>query len=944
MSFRKRLLLLLLVGLLLAALDAVLAPVLIPAGIRLWLRWAAAREGLQAEIGTIDAPLLQPVTIQKLRLFSPPGAAREVSIEVHKLVVELNFHGQILSHRSAFLRSIKVDQLNVKLRFPIPRTATKELDWALLAQLVPENFRIAQADLDLTTANVAASLRGLTLSASAIEAGKFLAREVAVRSPLLRKTFVDLRGATSWEGNRLTIAGIPLVRGLDLEALTLDLSRLARRRVRTDLQLDAYGGTLRTSLEAKAGKKSSVDVAGSASNISLAQIASAFGFLEPITGRIRASKFTLRGNPGQFLDGTASVWMELTDFAWRERRADSVMLGATYYDRRLAVDQLYIRQRENQLTINGQLLWPKKGRSWMELPFRCQLSATIPDLNSFAKLFGATTGDFTGAVTAEGDIDALASEAHGALNLRGNGVSFRGVTLDSLGAAMHLRGGEITLESLEARHAQDFLRAAGEIDLRAPHRFTARLTGAINDLASYAPLFPADWQNSNLGGGATFDWRGDGTVAANSGTFQFYAHGLRLPIPLLRMPLDFTLEGSYSPRDVFFRTFQVGNDRLWLGGYLMLGANFVEFQSLRLTLDGAPRVTGTIFFPFGIDRWRNTRRVFAALDAKQKFDLDLAIDHLDLGKLGDALGEKLPLDGVLEGKVAAFGSLGALQITGGGRLQNFGGASSKDMLVFDGHYIDGRADGEATALFGKSSPVWANASIPLRLDKEHLEVGSVLDPTAPFSLTAGCSALFLEDLPNEMQSWAPHGLLSGTIAFSGSLGAPRISGEAQILGAALKPPPPWPELNDLSAQLRFATDRADISIRGEIGGRELGLSARLTTAPPDFQLSIEPAEGEVALVDLPPSGANLSSIRLIGEGNGGEKPRLEKAVVRGRLGSGTGSLTIYSRAPETQALLTEQRTFFLWPRSMRTEPLLLRTVPPPPISLGLPNERQTRWP
>ena len=71
---------------------------------------------------------------------------------------------------------------------------------------------------------------------------------------MLRQTFHDLRGATAWEANRLTIAGVSLVRGLDLEALTVDLSSLTKRRIGLDFQLDAFGGTLRASFQGRAGK------------------------------------------------------------------------------------------------------------------------------------------------------------------------------------------------------------------------------------------------------------------------------------------------------------------------------------------------------------------------------------------------------------------------------------------------------------------------------------------------------------------------------------------------------------------------------------------------------------------------------------------------------------------------------------------------------------------
>ena len=42
-----------------------------------------------------------------------------------------------------------------------------------------------------------------------------------------------------------------------------------------------------------------------------------------------------------------------------------------------------------------------------------------------------------------------------------------------------------------------------------------------------------------------------------------------------------------SPQDVFFRTFNLASDRVSLGGFLMLGSNFVELQAFELALDGA---------------------------------------------------------------------------------------------------------------------------------------------------------------------------------------------------------------------------------------------------------------------------------------------------------------------------------------------------------------------
>ena len=130
-----------------------------------------------------------------------------------------------------------------------------------------------------------------------------------------------------------------------------------------------------------------------------------------------------------------------------------------------------------------------------------------------------------------------------------------------------------------------------------------------------------------------------------------------------------------------------------------------------------PRVTGTLFLPLGLDRWWNTGSSLAALDETRKFDLDLAINELDLAGLTTALGEPIAASGVLSGKLAGFGPLGALQLTTHCSLENFGGASPKNRLDFDARYADGRADGVASAFFGNSAPIRARFSLPIRPEK-----------------------------------------------------------------------------------------------------------------------------------------------------------------------------------------------------------------------------------
>ncbi len=926
MSLPKRLLIFIGIVFVAAVVTSMVAPFAVAHGIRTWLWWAARHEGMTVEVAKIKAPFLGAVRIDGLRITSTQEKARVVDLQVPRLTLDLNFRGWFFARRARLLHAIAFHHLRGSIREGTqPRGET--LDWRNLQRLLPDDFRIHDADLDVTTVATAFAFRGVNLSVSEIEAGKFSAHQIFVTSPLLRKTFANLRGATSWENDRLTIAGVALARGLDLEALTIDLSSLTNRRIGLDFQLDAFGGSLRASFQGRGGgEKFNVDLAGSAADISLAQISAAGGFLEPLTGSVRASKFTFRGNPGEFLDATASVWIEASDFAWRARRGDRLVFGATYYNRRLQVEQLYMQQRQNQLTVNGELLWPKKRVGWAALQFRGQLNATIPDANSFAQLFGAKAGDFSGALSARGELDSLDPDPHGSLSFRGQGVRFRGVSLDSLGGTAGLMGSEATIGSLEVRHADDFLRAHGSANLAAPHTYSARLTGAINDLADYAPLFPKTWRAAKIGGGITFDWTGDGTAAAHSGTMQVFAHGLQLPVAPLRAPLDVTLEGTYSPEDIFFRTFKLADDRVSLGGFLMLGANFVELQALELTLDGTARAEGTLFLPFSVDRWRKTGSFLEAFDERQKFDVDLAVDHLDLGQFADAVGEQTETSGVLAGKLAAYGPVASLQVTTDWHLQNLTPAPSSNAIDLDLRYDQGRAQANLRATFGVSAPIVARTSLPLRLEKKRWADGSLINPAKALSFSLDCLALFPATLPEKLRAFGVSGgLATGKVDIAGTLQNPKADGTAQFLDLKLNPAPPWPEVTNLVADLRSGNNKATISRLGfDADGVRFEGSGSLTTSPRNFTLTLVPRAGSVGLASLPANGAEISAVRILGEETPVGGPSLEKAVVRGRPGSPVFSLTIDAASEEP---VPDQTTLFFDPRVVATAgPLLLNVT------------------
>jgi hypothetical protein len=408
---------------------------------------------------------------------------------------------------------------------------------------------------------------------------------------------------------------------------------------------------------------------------------------------------------------------------------------------------------------------------------------------------------------------------------------------------------------------------------------------------------------------------------------QLFAHGLQLPVAPLRLPLDVTLEGTYSPQDIFFRTFKLASDRVSLGGFLLLGQNFTELQALTLSLDGVPRISGTLFLPFSFARWRETRSLLDALDEGQKFDVDLAVDGLDLKQFASALGEEPPATGLLYGKVAAFGPLPSLQLTMSAQLENFGPTAEPNGIHFQTYYADGRADLDAKATFGVSAPLTFKAWLPLLLSKSSLAAGDLLDRAEQLFLKIDCPALFLETLPNEWRWKADHGLVSGSVSFSNTAQAPTISGTVQIMNAQFLPKPPWPELRDLEAEIYFANTEAFVDpLRFRVNSNPLCLRGRFTTNPSTFSLTLMPVEPAIALLDPPQSGTKLAGLRILEEGTSVGDQRLREIFLRGGLNSGLASLTISSESE--QSAPPSQATYFLSSQDGSASSLLLRPVAP----------------
>jgi hypothetical protein len=549
-----------LLGVLFVLLAALLAisftPFAISSSVRLWIWWKARHEGLIVKIDTIDAPFLRPVEIRGFRVTSARDSAFLIDLVATQASVDLNLKSILLRMRGRAIRNLSIQQLRGELRRSNPAgRAITQRGWATLHKLLPENLSVAGSDVRVEDGPTVILLRNASLSASEIEAGRFNTGEVMIASPWFRQTFLQLRGATNWQGNRLTLAGLTLTRGLDLQSITADLSRIGKQRIGLEFDVDAFGGKLRASISHEwRSPHSAWKMAGSATDISLAQTSEAIGFTDRVDGLLHACNFTFRGNEREPARATASLWTELTKLTWRDRTAEAIMLGAALYNRQIQLQQLYIKQKTNQFTLSGEASFPSNSSDWLTPDFRGDISASINNLGDFASLFGADPSDFAGEIAIDGAINARHRKIGGQLTASGASLRVFRTSVDALSAKLNVKATELEFEQLELKRKSDVVHVQGKIDLSHEHSYSGTLNATIGNLAEYLSIFRGPGENNSKPTPADIQikinsssWDARGTIGLPGSSSISFTANFPLPVgsnwnAFLASPLNFTLD------------------------------------------------------------------------------------------------------------------------------------------------------------------------------------------------------------------------------------------------------------------------------------------------------------------------------------------------------------------------------------------------------------------
>ncbi|MDQ2867639.1 MAG: hypothetical protein M3R59_04405 [Verrucomicrobiota bacterium] len=471
----------------LALALAFFLPLTMERSIPFWLKHQAEKSGALLTIESVRAPLLRPVSLQNIRLSKNGVDGAHIEIIIPRAEATMNLLALLGLNREHSLRSLQMKGVTVVLRSRTP-DAARPFDWSTFQALLPDEFDIAAPRLSLTQMSGSVEIQDAKITGSRRGNGEISAAMVEVRAPFLRRAFHQVHGITRWQDERLTLASISLLEGFSIESSTFDLSRLDQQRLANDSAIRTFGGTIRVKLATEREADRRIwDAAGSASGISLGSLANALGVVEPVRGSLRASKFTFHGDPRDLVHASGSIWMELIGFGWRGRSAESIMVGANYYARTIQLQQLFIRQRVNELTVNGET---NLGENWLSPDFHGDVNASIADLSAFAELFGAKPGAFKGKLSARGRVHAYERRIDGNLAITGDALNILARSVDTLTARLSIDGTRVTLDQFDLKRGDDQLHAEGARDFAGAHPFHFKIEAKAKALEKYNVELP----------------------------------------------------------------------------------------------------------------------------------------------------------------------------------------------------------------------------------------------------------------------------------------------------------------------------------------------------------------------------------------------------------------------------------------------------------------------
>ena len=850
---------------------------------------ACGRQGLVFSAESMQAGLFEPLVLEgvSIRVDERSGDSRS-ALDLERLQVDWQNLGEIFSNPRRLISKSVMTRMNVLLDFRRGENGVSgETAWrpvGVLSGLLclagewPKGMEWVGARIEIETD----STRWVAERCDAVfdtnGPGRFGIGTLTVHAPRFERVFGPLEAGTAWDGTRLSLANMEILPGVLASEISCGLERGGDPTL--SFQGRVFGGSVRGDWNFQRAERGTVwDFAAVCSNVALEAMPAVLGVDGKAQGRLAEGRFTFRGEPGRPTDAEASLRVLAKDFRWNDRGWESLEIGASLIHRRLLVSNFDLRQSENTVTLNGEISLAEGWGKLADAPFLGNLRANIKELGALARLTGGGAEEAKGRLVAEGSVSGRLGSLDGFVGVRANGIDYRGVRVDEVDVEVLFKKTIAEIVRCEMKSNGDALSAKGRIGQAAPYSYSAELEAKLADLTDWVRPFPKIGGGMVAGGAMKLNWSGDGSRAGHSGVFDLNLE--RFVSELTPAGLTGHFAGTYSPKNIYFSQAEMVNGPMRMRSRVTLSSSGINLDDLELQARGKDLLRGRAFLPVNpftlrsVADWNS-----AVLESKDIYILADTPGELALRDLVRLAGQDWPIEGVLGMQIEAFGpasgidgnlSLQARDVVWGGEKSTIPSDIQLNLRTTGG---TAKLEGEMTN--SAMSPLKLSASFPFGLFKDGEgvlrwvrrdgKVEAAVDfPRAdlallrPFFKTLGGLA----------------GELSGELDFVGTLGAPKISGSAEIRNGAF-------QLGALAAPAQFVNGRLEIE--------DAALRIR------DVAGEIEPGRFEFSgSCDFPTSWQPRWKVAWLGERiplmRDGQATLLADVDVRGEGDASAGSLT-----------------------------------------------------
>lgn len=683
-----------------------------------WLvKAGCAARGFDFEAAESRAGLFQPWVLGGVTVRGRGDSAEATALTAERLEVVWSSAGDVLWNGAGAVHEIRVSKAFQRLNLRSPESVAEEsarqrLSWLALAGFFrnrwPSVIEARDATIEILTNNarIVADDCGLLLDSR--RAGDLRLGSVTHQSAGRTSKAGPFTGATSWKDGVAGFSGMDL--GPDLELVQASLSWSSQAMASLSMRFRALDGQLRVDASADAIQRT-WDVVAMASRFRLRHLSEQGVLPAGLDGEIAEGRLTYRGNLTRPMDAEASLRLSVRDFTGGKMAWQSLTMGVNLIHRRLLVSECELVQKDNTVSINGEISLTEGWSKFSDAPFLANIRARINHLGSLAGLLGFGDGEAEGRLTAEGSVSGRSGRYDGFLGVRGESLRVRGVPFDQLAVELLFRKRQILVSKCEMRSGRDSIAATGEVSTEAPHSYRADVDAAVANAATYLRLLPSvhPWGAST--GAFQASWSGRGDAQRHSGNFE--ARAEQLKTPLTPAGVSGVFKGDYEPGRMRFSEFTLNNADLKLAGSIEIFPDEVRCGETKVEASGKPLLIFSGVAPL------RARSVFlpgegTPLLSERSFDLSAHTpSQVDLSQLLSLAGQSIPLSGRVEFQARAKGTMPAVEtslVLEGRNLRYGPGDSAPAALSFEATTKNGT--------FGASGSL-TGASISLRLRNAH---------------------------------------------------------------------------------------------------------------------------------------------------------------------------------------------------------------------------------